>query len=222
MPEIQQARPPFVQFEYRAVEDRSASIERGCYVSRDVAFAIITPAGSKDRIEKIAEDWLADMKMQVSQERLPNEWFQHYRTVYAAWKEGREVPETGISVRNWPVASPAQVEMLLNLRIRTVEELATCNEEAISRMGMGGRALKQKAVDWLSAAEKTGKDVENTASLRAEIEQLKLTLQRLEAENAQLKQAVVNAASGHAPQEDEDDDGDIKLTVAPLTGTRKL
>lgn len=224
MPEIQQARPPFVQFEYRAVEDRTASIEQGCYVSKDVAFAIITPAGSKDRTEKIAEEWLANMRQEVQQERLPQEWFNHYKTLYAAWKEGREAPETGVAIRNWPVASPAQVEMLLNLRIRTVEDLANANEEAISRMGMGGRALKQKAVDWLASAASTGKSVEAAASLRAENERLKLDVERLTSTVAELERKLVAMASAGVPHEAEDDDGDIKLTVNPLptTGSRKL
>ena len=47
MPEIMQARPPYVQFEMRAVEDRQASIDAGHYVAKDVAYAIITPAGSR-------------------------------------------------------------------------------------------------------------------------------------------------------------------------------
>ena len=47
---IQQARPPHVVYERRAEEDRTASIEQGRYVSRDVDYAIVTPAGSKDRV----------------------------------------------------------------------------------------------------------------------------------------------------------------------------
>ena len=38
MIEIQQARPPYVQFELRAVEDRNASLEAGHYIAKDVAF----------------------------------------------------------------------------------------------------------------------------------------------------------------------------------------
>lgn len=225
MPEIQQARPPYVQFELRAVEDRAASQDAGHYVAKDVAYAIITPAGSRDRIEKIAEEWLRDMGEQVRQERLPIEWHRHYQTIYAAWKEGREAPETGTSIRQWPVVSPAQVELLINLRIRTVEDLAAANEEAIARMGMGGRALKQKAVDWLASASGIGKNVEVTAALRAENETLKLEIDRLKTAVASLERSLLHAAQapgGGGFEPGEDDDGDIKLDVRPTASMKKL
>lgn len=222
MPSVQENRPPYVQFEFRPVEDRAASQEAGHYVAKDVAFAIVTPAGSRDRHEKIAEEWLTNMAEQVQQERLPAEWLAHYRALYKAWKEGREVPESGTSIRNWPVASPAQIETLLNLRIRTVEDLAACNEEAIARMGMGGRALKQKAVDWLASASGNGKDVEAITALRAEFESLKLTNERLQQQNNELQRKIVAmAGNGQAPDEDEDD-GDIKLHVTMPAGMKKL
>lgn len=221
MPTVQEARPPYVQFELRPVEDRAASQAAGHYVAKDVAYAIVTPAGSRDRHEKIAEEWLENMADQVRQERLPAEWLAHYRALYKAWKEGREAPENGTSIRNWPVASPAQIETLLNLRIRTVEDLATCNEEAIARMGMGGRALKQKAIDWLAAASSNGKDVEAITALRADFEALKLKAERLELRNAELERKIIAMADGGtAPS--EDDDGDIQLEVRLPVGMKKL
>lgn len=222
MIEIQEARPPYVQFEMRAVEDRAASQEQGHYVAKDVVFAIITPAGSRDRYERIADEWLRNMADQVRQERLPAEWLSHYKKLLAAWREGREAPESGTPVRNWPVVSPAQVEMLINLRIRTVEDLAVCNEEAITRMGMGGRSLKQKAVDWLASAANTGKEVEAIASLRVELEALKLSHERLMEQNAHLQARVVELASGPAAASDDEGDGDIKLTMAAPATLKKL
>lgn len=40
MVQIAEARPPYVTFEFRAEEDRAASIEAGHYVSKDVAYAL--------------------------------------------------------------------------------------------------------------------------------------------------------------------------------------
>lgn len=223
MIEIQKPRPPYVSFELRAVEDRAATVESGHYVAKDVAYAIVTPAGSRDRIEKIAEEWLRDMGEQVKQERLPVEWYQHYKTLYAAWKEGREAPESGTAIRNWPVVSPAQIEVLLNLRIRTVEDLAVANEEAIARMGMGGRTLKQKAIDWLASAANVGKGVEAAAALRAKNEALEQEIAMLREQVQLLERKVVAVAAGGQAQEPDDDDGDdIKLDVRPLSGMKKL
>ena len=50
--EAKQDRPPFVNFEVRAEEDRTASIEQGHYVAVDVDYALITPAGSRDCVER--------------------------------------------------------------------------------------------------------------------------------------------------------------------------
>ena len=224
MPTIIEDRPPFVAFEYRAVEDRTTTIEEGHYASKNVAFAIITPAGSKDRIEKIADEWLVQMREQVQQERLPMAWYNHYKMLYAAFKEGQEIPEFGIPIKEWPAASPAQVKMLLDLRIRTVEDLAVANEESIMRMGMGGRTLKQKAVDWLASASGIGKGVEATAALRSENEQLKLALERANHEIADLQRRLIVATTGAGAAPDHnDEDGDIQLNVTlPATGARKL
>lgn len=192
---VQEARPPYVSFEVREVEDRAASIEAGHYVAKDVHFAVVTPAGSKDRHEKLAEDWFAQLEQQVREERFPREWYKAYKEAYAAWKEGREMPENGTSVTRWPVLSPSQVRQLLDLRVRTVEDLASANEETIMRLGMGGRSLKDKAVAWLAAANGPGKLAEEVSSLRQEIDAVKLRNTSLEEQNREL-QAQVAALKG--------------------------
>jgi len=85
-------RPPYVQFEMRAVEDRQASIEQGHYVATDVAYALVTPAGSKDRVERVVEEWFLQLEQQVREERFPPAWFKAYKEAFAAWKEGNESP----------------------------------------------------------------------------------------------------------------------------------
>jgi hypothetical protein len=175
MPQAQKEHPPYITFELRAVEDRGASIEAGCYVAKDVAYVLITPAGSKDKIERVAEEWFANLKTQVADGRFPQEWFSAFQNAYTAWKEDRELPLDGTPILNWPVASPAQVKRLLDLHLRTVEQLSVANEECLQRLGMGGRALKQKAVEWIEQAGNLGKTVESVTALR---EQLKMTEER--------------------------------------------
>jgi len=159
-------RPPYVTFELRAVEDRAASIAEGHYVSKDVAYALITPSGSKDRIERIVEDWFDQLSASVQEERFPREWLKAYQGAYEDWKAGNAPLLVGTDVKNWPVLSPSQVKLLVDLGIRAVEDLAVANEETISRLGMGGRALKQKAVEWLSSAKDTGRQVEEITALQ--------------------------------------------------------
>ena len=166
-PSIAEARPPYVTFEVRAVEDRAATIATGHYVAKDVHFVCITPQGSRDRIERIASEWFEHLESQVREGRLPDSWLSHFRAAYKAFCDGCEAPVSGTAVTNWTSASPAQIKQLISAGVRTVEDLAAANEESLRRIGMGGRALKQRAVDWLTAAAGTGKLVEEMTVLRA-------------------------------------------------------
>lgn len=178
-------RPPYATFETRAEEDRDASIAAGHYVARDVDYAIITPMGSKDKIERPVAEWFAKLKQDVAEQRFPREWFKAYESIYADWKADRATPVSGTAVENWPAASPAQVKTMLGVGVRTVEDLAGANEETLGRLGMGGRALKQRAVEWLASANSSGKQAEEMAALRAANEDLS---QRNAALETQLKE----------------------------------
>lgn len=185
-------RPPYVSFETKPVEDRQASIEAGYYKTVDVDFALVTPQGSKDRIERNVKEWFENLEQQVAQGRFKSEWLVAFRGSYNAWKEGRELPLNGTPILTWPVLSPSQAKAVLDAQIRSVEDLAVANETAIARMGMGGRALKDKAVSWLSAAAGGGKVTEELAALRVENEAAK---QRNIALEKQVKELVAKVAT---------------------------
>ena len=197
--QVLEPRPPYVVFETKAVEDRQASIEAGFYKTRDIDFAVVTPQGSKDRIERNAQEWFEQLAQQSQEGRFPAQWLTAFRETYKAWKEGREIPLDGTSVTMWPVASPSQVKQLLDAKLRTVEDLAVANEESLSRLGMGGRALKEKAANWLSAAGSSGKMAEEMSALRVEVAGLKDRNAELEGQVrallAQLKQLTPEKAS---------------------------
>ena len=191
------SKPPFVIFEVRAVEDRQGSIDSGHYVAKDVVFAIITPAGTKDRIEKVAEDWLRDLVEAVNQERFPRQWLDAYKQAHKAFLNNQEIPENGTPVKDWPGASPAQIRNLLDIGLRTVEQVAEATEEAISRIGMGGRALKSRAQAYLDASKGDGKISAELDDLRQKVEALtnrdterEAALQNLQAENEALRKAA--------------------------------
>lgn len=189
--EVAESRPPYVMYETRAVEDRAATIEAGYYKTKDVDFAIITPQGSKDRVERNVSDWFEQLTQQVQEQRFKQEWLSAFRGSYSAWKEGREIPANGTSVMNWPVLSPSQVKQLLDAKIRTVEDLSVANEESLSRLGMGGRNLKEKAVSWLASASGNGKVTEEIAALKVSLEAAQARNQTLE---TQLKELTAQVA----------------------------
>lgn len=173
MVEVAAERPPYVTFEVRAIENRNASIEQGHYVAKDIDFALITPAGSKDRVERIVAEWFAKLDEDVRSQRVNPAWPAAFKEAYKAWKEGREIPVDGTPILTWPLLSPAQVKTLIDCQIRTIEDLAASNEDTLSRIGMGGRALKQRAIDWLASASSIGKPSEELSKLKVEGETLK-------------------------------------------------
>lgn len=159
-----QDRPAYVVFELQAEEDRAASEAAGHYVSKDVEYAIVTPPGSKDRIPRRVDEWFPQLDQQAAEERLPHAWVESYKARYKAWKQGVETPLHGTPVSNWPVVSPAQVKSLQAAHLLTIEDLADANEEALARLGMGGRSLKQRALEWLAASRDVGKVSEELAA----------------------------------------------------------
>ena len=110
----------------------------------------------------------------------------YFRSAYKVWKETQEVPLSGTPIKNWPALSLSQVTNILSANIRTVEDLACANEDALAHIGMGGRALKAKAIAWLSTASDTGKIAEENAAMKVKIDQMAIDLDDLRATNQQL------------------------------------
>lgn len=194
-----QARPPFVTFEMKSEEDRNATIESGVYTARDAAFAIITPQGSKDRIERKVDEWFPHLEQQVQEGRFEQVWLDGFRAKYKAWKEGQEIPENGHPVVNWPAASPAQVKTLLAAGVRTLEDLAVANEEVLARLGMGGRALKARAQEWLSSPKDHGAQAEQVAALKQQNTELQQQVANLTEQVAGLLEAVKASTASTPP-----------------------
>lgn len=204
-----QERPPFVRFETKSFEDREASLKAGHYVGNDVDFAYITPAGSKDIIERNVQEWFEMLRGQVTQERMPAEWADHFFRLYEGFKAGKEPPVNGTPVLNWPGLSPSQVKQLLSLHLRAVEDVAQMNEETIARLGMGGRALKDRAIAWLAAAKDIGVVAEASAAMQVENAELKRSNEALAQQVAVLTQQV--AAIAQAQQ--------IVVNASPAQGS---
>lgn len=185
---ILEERPPYVSFERRAIEQRRPGPPEGdagvFYI--DVDYVKITPQGSKDVIEKPVQDWFKYLNKMVQDRRYNPKWLEAFQGAHKAWKEQHEVPLNGFAIKNWPVATPREVKMLADLRIHTVEDLAQASEEALGRIGMGARSLKQRASDWITAQTSTAPLVSQLDSLRVVNEELTRKVEELTKENKQL------------------------------------
>lgn len=179
-------RPPYVTFEQRAVEDRNASIAAGGMVMKDVDFVIVRQIGSKDTHEKNALEWLSDIDRSAASGQYPMEWARHFRDKYQAYKAGQDEPELGLSVKQWPSLSKAQVENLLAAGVRTVEDVAGMNEPTMRKVGMGARELQKKARTYLETRD-ANKATEMISSLQIAVETKDERIASLEARLAALE-----------------------------------
>lgn len=183
-------RPPYVAWETRPVEDRSASIANGHYTSKDIDFAVITRPGSRDTLDREALVWLTELKNKAAKGEVPAAWFEGFKASYDSWKKGEELPATGTAIRDWPPLSPSARKDILAAGIRTVEDLAELSDSDLTSIGTGALAYKQKAQAWLKASAETGKVAEQIATLTQQIAELTaLTAQLLE-ENKTLKASL--------------------------------
>jgi hypothetical protein len=153
-----EGRPAYVMFEVRSEEDRAASVAAGKFVGRDVNYVIITPPGSKDTVEKPADEWIAQNEKMGRLGRMPIAWVDGYKTKYEEWKKGNATDGavSGTHIRLWPALGPSQVAQVLAANVLTVEDLAQANETTLANIGMGGRALKEKAIAWVASAKDIG------------------------------------------------------------------
>jgi hypothetical protein len=170
---MEEARPPYIRFETRAVEDRAASIEAGAFRAKNVDFAIITPSGTKDEREYEVEPWLQGWEKAARDSRLPQSWVDGARRKFEFYKKGQEIPEEGTAILSWPVVSPAQAATIIAANIRTVEDLAAASDSGLNLIGMGGIGLRDQARTWLASAEDTGKVAARLNKLEKENESLK-------------------------------------------------
>ena len=182
--------PPYVRFEQRAEEDRNASIDAGHYVAKNVNYALITSPGSKDCVEKIAEDWLAQIKEKARDGSFPAQWAEHFAYVFKHWQEENTIPETGTPIKGWAMLSPAMQQQVIQANIRTVEDLAVMNESGLQRIGMGARDLQNKARAWLAEAASVGSVAAKNAALELKLEAALERIVTLEEENKVLAAQV--------------------------------
>lgn len=174
---IQSARPPYVRFDYKDMEDRAETMKQGRYVSKPVPFAYITSPGSKDEIEKDAEEWLDNMRRQAMQGReYLNQWHDHFKRLYETFKLGHELPETGTPIRTCPIFRPAEVAAILAANVRTLEDLDSANEETLSRIGIGSRTLQARTREYISAARNVGASSEQVVALTERVKALEALL----------------------------------------------
>jgi hypothetical protein len=105
---------------------------------------------------------------------------------YEAWAKGQEEPTTGTPLGQWPSISREMADHLKTLHLRTVEDVATATDADLDRMGMGARALREKARAYVKAKEGEAVVAEAMSGMKQENDSLKARLAEMEQQMAQL------------------------------------
>lgn len=178
---VMQGGLPHIRFETRTEEDRNASIEAGRMIYKDVDWIIVTPHGARDSNEDHAVAWIEKKANAARQGTFDIEILGKIRKAYEAYKEGKELPVDGTPLAMLPhLFTPAEIANCKSLNILSLETLSQANEETIARLGMGGREMKNRAVEAVRlSATGTGEALKVTA-LQQENADLKSRMQDLE------------------------------------------
>jgi hypothetical protein len=164
-----------------AVLDQGASVAAGRPIYHDVEFVKIIIPGvvTNVHVKRVGP---------VEAQRWPKE--------FEAFRAGQEQPIEGTMLEEWPILTRAMIKELRHFEIRTVEELAELSDVALQNIGMGGRALRDRAKAYLSDAEReklnsrlnaeNEKQASRIAVLENQVKELSELLGKIDAERRSL------------------------------------
>lgn len=96
---------------------------------------------------------------------------KRFEDQYEQFKAGREQTKAGMRIEGAPFLSLRQQKELIAAGVLTIESLAALEGRPLKNLGVHGRDMKEKAVEFLEKLAR-GED-SDIASLKAEIERLK-------------------------------------------------
>jgi cell division protein FtsB len=96
--------------------------------------------------------------------------------------------------------------------LRTVEDLASLNDEGLRKIGMGAVELRQKAKAWMAAAQDKGKLTQDMTALQRTNEQLHNTVASLTAKMEALQAEMKSTKKTKGRKRAEDAESDISAS----------
>jgi hypothetical protein len=181
-PASQHEAPPLLEFEYLAVEDRKQTVATGGYSTKDVAFVKVHRPGSKDVHVEEAEVWGKKLAERARQNLCPSTWVLDFNRLFAAWKNGETLPVEGTPIKAWPVISPSAAKQIIAAGFLTVEQLASANDIECSAIGLQAVEFRNRARQYIEAANGPGKLAEKQRELEAQNAALQAQVNQLIAE----------------------------------------
>lgn len=184
-PELQPR--PYLRLEFRPTDvvGRNGEVE-----VKDILWALVMSPGSKDVLERPANEWLDSLDRHAKASRIPSTWPREYRAACEEWVKTQQLPTFGTPIKTWPPLTAAQRVTLSRANIHTVEDLAGAPEDVRARIGIGSEGLVSMARKWLASSgeasamarqvETLSRDnaelVERNAALQSEVASLTMRL----------------------------------------------
>lgn len=189
---------PFVRFEEREMGiNAEATAKEGRPIPKLVIMACITPHGSKDSFEQLAEEWVEKQRQRSLSGDAPAEWYNHLALQLAEWKKGNELPREGTPIKTWAMCTRMDAKQLIATGITTVEDLAAFPDTNLGVIGMNGRYLRDMARGWLAEAKDKGSNAKSLADANVQIEELKATVER---QNERINRLAARLEEGDEPK----------------------
>lgn len=157
-------------FENRAVRDAEASEKEGREIHKDEIWVMLR-VDANTQVEQPAEKWIAGLDQKLKNEKISPELHRAYKAAYQSYKDGNEAPLSGTDIRQWAQVSRATAENLISIGIKTVEDLATADDNTLRLIKHGSRELQNKARAFLESTD--GKASERIVSLEDEVKVLR-------------------------------------------------
>jgi hypothetical protein len=185
---IRKDAPPFVRFEFMEFGiNAEATAKAGRPIPAVKAFALIMQHGSKDVVEKDAEEWLQQIKEKAMQGMYNSEWVTRFKMQYEEFCKGNELPRDGTPIRTWLAVTREQGTRLLALGITTVEDLAAVPDAGLGNIGLDGRNLRDLARNYIEAGQGIGVMAKKLSDLEERDRQNSATIERMSQQLAELK-----------------------------------
>ena len=228
----------FIEFKPEKVENAAKTKEAGRPIFDDIELCSIQHVGDqKTWFVAPAEErsiYVRDPGGSGHYATYAECYYEHYR----AFKEGQARAQSGTPVEELPFLSAAKRGELKALNIHTAEALAGLEGTPLTKLGMGGREMKNQAQAYLDRAKEGAMDAKlaaQNARLQDEIEKMRETLanvmeklsptarKKIEAEEAEEeeeeRQEEAAAAAGELSEFEAWSDDDLRAFIKEKTGT---
>jgi hypothetical protein len=217
-------------FKNMAIEDKGRSQQMGRPIFNDLEVVELRIPGTKDFSVQPATAFCGWVVDEETGEQVKLTYAEKYARQYRQFKERQHQTMTGTPLDYVPFLTEGKRAELRALSVYTVEMLAELDGQPLKNLGIGGRDLKNKAIEYLASSDHSATVMRQRLEIEALQVQLRIAQEdrkllasmppkKPEKEDEQNDQPDPHDPNQNEPQkpevehddgEDEDDDDEVK------------